>query len=81
MTTFQIWSGIETIGGNIVEISTQQARVICDFGLTGEANKDQPLENLTALESTLVEGKLPQIPGLFDTSDFQTIQLAGVESF
>ena len=80
MTTFQIWSGIETIGGNIAEISTHQARVICDFGLSGGANKDQPLENLTDLESTLVEGKLPQIPGLFDTSDFQTIQLAGVES-
>ena len=43
MTTFQIWSGIETIGGNIAEISTHQARVICDFGLSDGANKDQRL--------------------------------------
>lgn len=79
MTAFQIWSGIETIGGNIVEIKTAQARVICDFGLIGGSNKDQPIKNLTALESTLIEKKLPQIPNLFDTRDFKTIDLPGIE--
>ncbi|WP_158607414.1 MBL fold metallo-hydrolase [Aerococcus agrisoli] len=79
MTNFQVWSGLETIGGNIVEITTETARVLCDFGLTGGSNKDVPQANLSLLETTLLEGKLPQIPGVFDTEGFQTVTLDGIE--
>jgi ribonuclease J len=80
MTNFQVWSGLETIGGNIVEIATDTARILCDFGLTGGSNKDVAQANLSLLESTLIEGKLPHIPGLFDTSEFRAISLEGLES-
>lgn len=75
MTTYRFWSGLETIGGNIVEIKTSKARVICDFGLSVASNVVDPIESKVELENKLQTQIIPPIPELFDTSTFEVEQL------
>ena len=60
MTTYRFWSGLKTIGGNIVEIRTEKARVLCDFGLSVAGQLPEDTEGLprTVIESyrMLTEG-------------------------
>ena len=79
MTTFQIWNGLNTIGGNIVEIRTEKARVICDFGLTGIGKVIENTDGLSEMEYLIKHGFMPAIPELYDTADFQTVKLSSIE--
>ena len=79
MTTFQIWNGLNTIGGNIVEIRTEKARVICDFGLTGIGKVIENTDGLSEMEYLIKHGFMPAIPELYDTSAFQMVKLSSVE--
>lgn len=79
MTTFQIWNGLNTIGGNIVEIRTEKARVICDFGLTGIGKVIENTDGLSEMEYLIKHGFMPAIPGLYDTKTFQTVNLSSIE--
>lgn len=79
MTTFQIWNGLNTIGGNIVEIRTETARVICDFGLTGIGKVIENTDGLSEMEYLVKHGFMPAIPELYDTSAFQTMTLSSYE--
>lgn len=76
MTSFQFWNGLDTIGGNIVEIKTNQARVICDFGLTGIGQDLGDTGGLSDAEFLIAEGFMPAIPGLYDTGSFQQVELS-----
>lgn len=79
MTTFQFWNGLNTIGGNIVEVRTEKARVFCDFGLTGIGQTLEDTDGLSDSEYLIVNGYMPAIPGLYDTTDFQTLELSSFE--
>ncbi|MFL2100473.1 MBL fold metallo-hydrolase [Desemzia sp. FAM 23989] len=79
MTTFQIWNGLNTIGGNIVEIRTEKARVICDFGLTGIGKVIENTDGLSEMEYLIKHGFMPAIPELYDTSAFQMVKLSSVK--
>ncbi|WP_277630841.1 MBL fold metallo-hydrolase [Atopococcus tabaci] len=75
MTDYRIWSGLNTIGGNIVEVRTKQARVICDFGLSVPSEEPTAAENMPELEKLLLRGELPAIPWLYDTAEFTVMEL------
>ncbi|EXJ24098.1 hypothetical protein ADIAL_0409 [Alkalibacterium sp. AK22] len=79
MTNTRFWSGLETIGGNIVEVSTEKARVICDFGLAVADNTKDPLKSGSELEKAIAKGTLPPVPGLYDTNGFESLLLEGAE--
>ncbi|MCC5889736.1 MAG: MBL fold metallo-hydrolase [Alkalibacterium sp.] len=75
MTTTRFWSGLDTIGGNIVEIKTDKARVICDFGLAVADNTTNPLNSDSELENAILANMLPAIPELYDTKGFKVLSL------
>lgn len=79
MTNYQIWSGIDTIGGNIVEVKTENSRVICDFGLSVKTKDIHPNEEVSEVEHLLLSKQLPNIPYLYDTTLFQNIELESLE--
>jgi len=80
MTDYRFWNGLDTIGGNIVEVRTEKARVVCDFGLSVmERNFEKPA-NMTETEYLILENQLPAIPGLYHTSSFQELDLPSVET-
>lgn len=79
MTNTRFWSGLETIGGNIVEVSTEKARVLCDFGLAVADNTKDPLKSGSELEKAIAKGTLPAVPGLYDTNGFESLLLEGAE--
>ncbi|SEI62430.1 ribonuclease J [Bhargavaea ginsengi] len=70
MTRYRFWGGLDTIGGNIVEILTEQARVICDFGLSFTGDPSENTEERSLTEQLIIDGSLPAIPGLYDTEGF-----------
>ena len=76
MTTYQFWNGLKTIGGNIVEIRTAKARVLCDFGLTVGGQIPAKQEGISETETLIQSGSLPAIEGLYDTTDFKTLSLS-----
>ncbi|MCP9328849.1 MBL fold metallo-hydrolase [Liquorilactobacillus satsumensis] len=57
-TTVKFLNGLRTIGGNIVEICTENARVITDFGLVANTSIADP-------DEMLAKHILPDIPELF----------------
>lgn len=75
MTTYRFWNGLDTIGGNIVEVRTEKARVICDFGLSVRDRMMEQPAGMSELEYLLLEKQLPAISGLYDTTSFQTLEL------
>lgn len=79
MTTYRLWSGLRTIGGNIVEVRTEKARVLCDFGLSVSADVPESKQPQSELENFLQAKRLPAIPELFPTDDFEKLELAGFE--
>lgn len=78
MTTYQIWSGMETIGGNIVEVKSERARIICDFGLAVSREAPEKPEEMGELEYLLYSKQLPSIPEIFETEDFKKVVLNSV---
>lgn len=79
MTTYRFWNGLKTIGGNIVEIRTAKARVLCDFGLTVGGQISAKQEGISETETLIQSGSLPAIEGLYDTTDFKTLSLTSSE--
>lgn len=76
MSWMTIHSGLERIGGNIVEIATERVRVLTDFGV-GIGNSDASDEHqMSDLEQHLLAGSLPRIEGVFETDQFQRVTLA-----
>lgn len=75
MATTRFWNGLETIGGNIVEVSTERARVICDFGLAVADNTKSPVNSGSELEKTIKQNRLPAVPGLYNTAAFEELIL------
>lgn len=59
MTTLRFLNGLDTIGGNIVEIAQDDSRVIMDFGTT---TLDPQLSTAEMVEKR----QLPYLPELFD---------------
>ncbi|EMR07326.1 Ribonuclease J 1 [Bhargavaea cecembensis DSE10] len=72
MTRYRFWGGLDTIGGNIVEILTGQARVICDFGLSFSGEAANHPDGMPLTEQLIIDGSLPAIPGLYDTEGFRS---------
>ncbi|MFC7365086.1 MULTISPECIES: MBL fold metallo-hydrolase [Bhargavaea] len=70
MTRYRFWGGLDTIGGNIVEILTGQARVICDFGLSFSGDPEKQPGEMSKTEQLIIDGSLPAIPGLYNTEGF-----------
>ncbi|WP_204123103.1 MBL fold metallo-hydrolase [Lacticaseibacillus mingshuiensis] len=58
MTQIRFLNGLTTIGGNIVEFSNGDSRVIMDFGVAADLTNE-------TIESAMAAGKLPQVPELF----------------
>lgn len=78
MTIYRFWSGIETIGGNIVEVRTDKARVLADFGLAVSRDTAKKAEDISELEYLLLTNQLPLIPEIFDTTTFKQVVLDAV---
>lgn len=78
MTKIRFWNGLDTIGGNIVEVATETSRVICDFGAAGDLSAASLDNDYTPLEAGIVTGLIPAIPNLFETSKFKDIVLSDV---
>ncbi|MGO3170762.1 MAG: MBL fold metallo-hydrolase, partial [Bavariicoccus seileri] len=78
MTKIKFWNGLDTIGGNIVEVATETSRVICDFGAAGDLSAASLDNDYTPLEAGIVTGLIPAIPNLFETSKFKDIVLSDV---
>ncbi|WP_025729282.1 MBL fold metallo-hydrolase [Atopobacter phocae] len=79
MTTITFWAGLNTIGGNIVEIATEQVRLFTDFGTTMGV-KDHTLRPLNnAYEEQILHHALPPIPGVFKGSKPEVIALERFE--
>lgn len=77
MTTYRIWSGITTIGGNIVEVRTEKARVYCDFGLSVASDLPEDEQTQSELENLILIQAFPAIPELLETDDFEKLDLPG----
>ncbi|MFC6464109.1 MBL fold metallo-hydrolase [Marinilactibacillus sp. GCM10026970] len=75
MASYRFWNGLKTIGGNIVEIRTDKARVLCDFGLTVAGQTPEKETQKSELELFVQSNSLPAVQGLYDTSLFQDTKL------
>ncbi|MEC6748406.1 MBL fold metallo-hydrolase [Marinilactibacillus sp. XAAS-LB27] len=75
MTAYQFWNGLKTIGGNIVEIRTDKARVLCDFGLTVAGQTPEKDGEKSELEQFVESGSLPAVEGLYNTELFKEVAL------
>ena len=69
-TTLTFWSGLDTIGGNIVEILHQNYRIITDFGAINGASLED-LQDKTKTLDLLSKAQLPAIEGLYEKSHLQ----------
>lgn len=58
MTTLRFLNGLDTIGGNIVEIAQGDSRIIMDFGITD-------LDPQLTVPEMLAKHQLPHLPELF----------------
>lgn len=76
MTTYRFWSGLKTIGGNIVEIRTEKARVLCDFGLSVAGQLPEDTEGLSEIEYLIQTGNLPAIKELYPIESFKELDKA-----
>ncbi|KRN20688.1 MBL fold metallo-hydrolase [Lacticaseibacillus camelliae] len=62
MTQIRFLNGLTTIGGNIVEFSTDDSRVIMDFGVAADLTDE-------TVASAIDHGKLPNVPELFGLAE------------
>lgn len=80
-TRLKFWGGLDTIGGNIVEVRTDQARIFTDFGIKvkrdAAAKPDTDLRK--ELEHFIFTKQLPAIPELFETQAFNEVALDSVK--
>ncbi|KRL41937.1 MBL fold metallo-hydrolase [Lacticaseibacillus manihotivorans] len=64
MTSVRFLNGLHTIGGNIVEISTQTSRIITDFGVAADLTGE-------TIDESIASGKLPNLPEFFHNTPDQ----------
>ena len=78
MTTLCFYQGLRTIGGTVLEIATEQARCLFDFGLVYAKNADTRIKprQHAALSDSLKLKNLPMIDGLYDRKDLRDVALA-----
>ena len=78
MTTLCFYQGLKTIGGTVLEIATEHARCLFDFGLAFSPMADaRVLPRPDALVSdALKTGTLPMAEGLYDRGDLGDVPLA-----
>jgi ribonuclease J len=58
LTTLRFLNGLDTIGGNIVEIAQGDSRVIMDFGVT-------TIDPQLSIDNMIAQHQLPHLPELF----------------
>jgi len=78
MTTLCFYQGLRTIGGTVLEIATEQARCLFDFGLVYMPQTDMrisPRQGAMVADS-LKLGSLPMVDGLYDREDLRDVPLA-----
>lgn len=76
-TQFRFWGGLDTIGGNIIEIRHGNDRVICDFGraynpadtIFSQASRDSQTPAMLRL------GVIPPIDGVYTQADIAKAKL------
>ena len=83
-TEFLFWSGLDTIGGNIIEIRYGNDRVIFDFGRQFNP-EDVLLHNAKGREKTRVSDMLrlkmiPAIDGIYNQESLRGIELISAEA-
>jgi ribonuclease J len=78
-TRYRFWGGLDKIGGNIVEVRTEAARILTDFGPSVNREPIDP-EREGELEYLMEREQMPQIPELYDTSSFERLPLASVRA-
>lgn len=64
---------MDTIGGNILQVSTDQARILTDFGLKAARNIVEGT-TCTQLEKSIVQEELPAIEGIFSQKDIMHME-------
>lgn len=64
MTSVRFLNGLHTIGGNIVEISTETSRIITDFGVAADLTGE-------TIDESIEAGKLPNLPEFFHNTPDQ----------
>ena len=73
-TYITFWSGLDTIGGNIVSITNGNYRIITDFGALVGADINQ-LSDQNHFESLYQKGLLPSIDGIYSRKDMEGSEL------
>lgn len=75
-TTITFWSGLDTIGGNIAEVTYGDARVIFDFGLVYDPGtsfvQNHQHRKDTYVSDLIKLGAIPPIDGIYAHSDIHT---------
>ena len=81
MTTLRFYQGLQTIGGTIIEIQTDTARCLFDFGLIYNPNLDArvlPRPDAAVFDG-LKTGAIAPIEGLFDAAELRGLPLKAYE--
>lgn len=78
MTTLCFYQGLRTIGGTVLEIATEQARCLFDFGLVYSPGDDARIlpRKHAVVADALKTGGFPKADGLFDRKDLADLPLA-----
>ena len=78
MTRLCFYKGLDTIGGTVVEVQTEDARCIFDFGLDGASELDRRIKPRPAamVRDYALAGCLPMVAGLYDRAELGNIPLA-----
>lgn len=77
-TILRFWSGLNTIGGNIISLEHEGYRIITDFGALVGANINELLDKSNTF-NLLKEAKLPAVPGLYEAKSLQEFPLESLE--
>ncbi|MBG9980799.1 MBL fold metallo-hydrolase [Facklamia sp. DSM 111018] len=78
-THITFWSGLNTIGGNIVSITNGNYRIITDFGALVGADITQ-LSDQINLETLLKKGMIPPIKGIYAQEFIEGSKLVAAEA-
>lgn len=77
MTKLHFYKGLRTIGGTVVEVETESARCLFDFGIIYQNELDHQVNVRTAslVRDYLKLGILPEIPGIYEEMDIKELPL------
>ncbi|MCZ0716841.1 MBL fold metallo-hydrolase [Aerococcus kribbianus] len=74
MNQLTVWSGLTTIGCNIMTLHDQESRLIMDFGMANDQLEGRNYHSKIA--GLIAEDKLPGIPYLYNEEDLEDSNLA-----